>query len=75
MMNTKSLIAATLLTGLAAVSFAQTPAAPKAATSAPVAVAAVAAPAPVAAASKPVKAKKHQTKKAAVSKAADATGK
>jgi len=63
MLNIKTLIAASLLTGVAAVSFAQAPAAPKVAAPATTSVTPVAAPAPVAAASTPVKAKKIHAKK------------
>src|SRR5213592_1218493 len=52
MITTKSLVVATLLSAIAAVSMAQTPAAPKTA-------AAAAATAPAAAASKPMHHKKH----------------
>jgi hypothetical protein len=63
MLNIKTLIAATVLTGVAAVSFAQAPVAPKAATPATTSMTPVASPAPVAAASTPVKAKKVHAKK------------
>ncbi len=71
MLNIKTLIAAAVMTGVTALSFAQTPAAPKVATPAPTSVTPVAAPAPVAAASTPTKAKKEHAKKAAVAKPAE----
>jgi hypothetical protein len=70
MLNIKTLIAATLLSGVAAMSFAATPEAPKAAPA--VATAAAATPAAEPAA-KPAKKLKH--KKAKKMKAADAAAK
>ena len=70
MLNIKTLIATTLFAGVATVSFAQTPAAPKVVTPATTSVTPVAAPALVAAASTPTKVKKVHHKKAAVSKPA-----
>ncbi|MEI6802183.1 MAG: hypothetical protein WCK83_03415 [Burkholderiales bacterium] len=76
MLNIKTLIAATVLTGVAAVSFAQAPAVPaKFAAPATTSVTPVAAPAPAAVASTPAKAKKVHAKKAAVAKPADAPAK